>query len=196
MDILPLALKHFQAQVPSARLALKELGPDDQIDSLQRGQLDLGLLHAVLRGADFKTKVVSRERFIAALPKTPEFVRMRRADLRRLAEETTIMPVRHAAHGYYEYVLSAYQQAGVVPAQILHTRLIQTGLMLVAGGLGVSLVPESFSRHVQVEGLIYRPLLTQPPLLELLAAWRHDNASPLLARFVEELPVIDGAAGA
>lgn len=195
LDILPLALGHFQERLPSAHIVLKELGPDDQLDCLQRGQLDLGLFHAVLKGDDLRTKVVSRERFVVALPQTPAFVRMRRVDLRHLAEATTIMPIRHAAHGYFEYVLSAYQQAGVVPARIMHTRLIQTGLMLVAGGLGISLVPESFSRHMQVKGLIYRPLLTQPPLLELLAVWRHDNPSPLLARFVEELPVIDGAAG-
>lgn len=195
LGVLPLALRQFQARLPSARLVLKELGPDDQIDCLLRGQLDLGLLHAELKGDDLHTKVVSRERFIVALPHTPEFARMRRVDLRRLADETTILPIRHAAHGYYEYVLSAYQQAGVVPARIMHTRLIQTGLMLVAGGLGVSLVPESFARHLQVRGVIYRPLLIQPPQLELLAVWRRDNPSPLLARFVEELPMMERSIG-
>ncbi|WP_306590218.1 LysR family transcriptional regulator [Geothrix sp. 21YS21S-4] len=191
LDVIPAALKHFQTQAPSAQIVLKELGPDDQIDCLHRGQLDLGVLHAVLKDDDLRTQVLTRERFVAALPRTPEFTRMRRVDLRRLACETAILPIRHAAHGYYEFVLGAYSQAGVVPARILHTRLIQTGLMLVAGGLGVALVPESFSRNLQMKDLIYRPLLTHPPLLELIAVWRHDNASPLLARFIEELSTLD-----
>jgi DNA-binding transcriptional LysR family regulator len=51
----------------------------------------------------------------------------------------------------------------------------------VAAGLGVSLVPASV-RHMTVEGAVYRPLARDAPTVELAAAWRHDDATPVLQR--------------
>jgi len=48
------------------------------------------------------------------------------------------------------------------------------------------LAPESFQR-VKVQGVIYRPLAMASPTIDLIAAWRRDNTSPLLARIVKEI---------
>jgi DNA-binding transcriptional LysR family regulator len=57
----------------------------------------------------------------------------------------------------------------------------------VAAGVGVSLVPESF-QSIHVKGVVYKKLQVEPPLCELVAAWRRDNTSPLLNRFIQYLP--------
>ena len=75
-------------------------------------------------------------------------------------------------------------------ADILTTRLVQTVVCLVAGRLGVALVPESFGRNLQVRGVEYRPLRGQPPLVELNAVWRKDNDLPLVRRFQHELHLL------
>jgi DNA-binding transcriptional LysR family regulator len=56
---------------------------------------------------------------------------------------------------------------------------------LVAGGIGIALVPASF-QFIQIEGVSCRPLVTPPPV-EPLAVWRRDSNSKLRLRFLDIL---------
>jgi hypothetical protein len=38
-----------------------------------------------------------------------------------------------------------------------------------------------------VQGVVYRPLVQASPTIDLIAAWRRDNSSPLLARIAREI---------
>lgn len=184
--ILPDVLSNFREQMPQVEVELRELSPSEQIDCLHRSTIDLGFLHASLADPEFDSLVVAHERLIMALPKNSKFAKRSIVDLKDLRDETAIMPARHSTPGYFERAQSAYEAAGIHPQRVHHTRLIQTGLLLVGAGLGVSLVPESF-RTMRVDGVAYRRLQMDPPPIELLAAWRRDNPSPLLARMVVHL---------
>ena len=184
--ILPEAMKKLQAQVPMAEVELKELAAGEQIDGLYRDLIDIGFLHSQLTEDVLETMVVARERLIAAVPASCKLARERRVDIRDLASWTAILPARHGSAGFYEHVRMAYQAAGVLPERVHHTRLLQTGLLLVGAGVGVSLVPESF-KSIHVKGIVYKDLRVEPPLCELVAAWRRDNSSPLLKRFIHSL---------
>ena len=184
--VLPRLLKYIREQLPLAAVELKELAPGEQIDGLYNNTIDLGLFHAELEDEVFETAVVSRERLIVALPSASPFARRKLIDLKELARETVIMPARHATSGYFERARAAFQAVGFMPEHIYHTSLLQTGLLLVGAGVGVSLLPESFQR-IQVNGVVYRQLSTQPPTIDLIAAWRRDNASPLLARITKKI---------
>ena len=186
ISVLPEAMKALQTQVPSAEVELKELASGEQIDALYRELLDIGFLHAKLAEDVLETMVVARERLIVAVPDSCTLAASRHIDAKDLASWTVIMPARHTTSGFYEHVRMAYQRAGVAPERVHHTRLLQTGLLLVGAGLGVSIVPESF-RSIHVKGVVYKSLLIEPPPCELVAAWRRDNASPLLRRFLKGL---------
>jgi len=185
--VLPDAVKKLQRQVPSAEVELNELASGDQIDGLYREQLDIGFVHAKLSEDVLKTMIVARDRLIVAVPGSCKLAGCKRVDLKDLASWTAIMPAGHSISGFYEQVRTAYQMAGVRPERVHYTRLLQTGLLLVGAGIGVSLVPESF-QSVHVKGVAYKKLKIEPPLCELVAAWRRDNASPLLNRFIKNLP--------
>jgi DNA-binding transcriptional LysR family regulator len=187
IHVLPVAMKKFQKQVPLAEVELNELAAGEQIDRLYREQLDVGFVHAKLSRDVMKTRVVARDRLIVAVPSSCKLARCRRVDMKDLSAWTAIMPAGHSSSGFYEQVRMAYQRAGVRPERVHNTRLLQTGLLLVAAGLGVSLVPESF-QSIHVKGVVYRKLKVEPPLSELVAVWRRDNASPLLDRFIKNLP--------
>lgn len=188
ISVLPALLTFIRTELPLAEVDLKERAPGEQIDCLYGDTLDLGLFHAQLEDTAFETAVVSREHLMVALPSGCAFAQRELIDLREVARETVIMPARHATPGYFERARAAYQAAGVLPEHVYHTNLLQTGLLLVGAGLGISLVPESF-RHIQVSGVVYRPLATPTPTptIDLIAAWRRDNASPLLARVTRQI---------
>jgi len=185
--VLPDAVKKLQRQVPSAEVELNELAAGDQIDWLYREQLDIGFVHAKLSEDVLKTMIVARDRLIVAVPGSCKLAGCKRVDLKDLASWTAIMPAGHSISGFYEQVRMAYQVAGVRPKRVHYTRLLQTGLLLVAAGVGVSLIPESF-QSIHVKGVVYKKLQVEPPLSELVAAWRRDNTSPLLNRFIKILP--------
>jgi len=187
--VLPVAMKKLQKQIPQAEVELNELAAGEQVDRLYREQLDIGFVHAKLSQDVFKTMVVARDRLIVAVPGSCKLARSRRVDLKDLSSWPAIMPAGHSSSGFYEQVRMTYKLAGVRPERVHNTRLLQTGLLLVAAGLGVSLVPESF-QSIQVKGVVYKKLQVEPPLSELVAVWRRDNASPLLSRFIKNLPVL------
>jgi DNA-binding transcriptional LysR family regulator len=186
ISVLPMFLAQLRAELPRAEIELKELAPGEQIDGLYNRTIDLGLFHANLNDELFETVIVAREQLIVALPATSKFAQHSVIDLRELAHETVIMPARHATPGYFERARSAYQAVGIMPERIYHTSLLQTGLLLVGAGLGVSLLPESF-QNIQVRGVVYRQLATTSPTIDLVAAWRRDNTSRLLAWLTGEI---------
>ena len=143
-------MKKMQRQVPLAEVELNELAAGEQVDRLYREQLDIGFVHAKLSRDVLNTRIVARDRLIVAVPSSCKLANCRRVDLKDLASWPAIMPAGHSSSGFYEQVRMAYQRAGVRPERVHNTRLLQTGLLLVAAGLGVSLVPESFqSMHVK-----------------------------------------------
>lgn len=179
INVLPRLLTQIREELPRADVELKELATGDQIEGLYQRTIDFGLFHADLDDELFETAIVTRERLIVALPATNKFALNDQIDLRALAQETVIMPARHANTGFFEQARSAYQSVGLMPERIYHTNLLQTGLLLVGAGLGISLLPESF-QTIQVRGVVYRPLATISPTIDLIAAWRRDNPSRLL----------------
>jgi DNA-binding transcriptional LysR family regulator len=186
VSILPACLERVREQAPAADFDLRELATEEQIEELHRDKLDIGFFHATLGDEPFASMLVARDRVMVALSKRSPLSRRRTIDLRDLADQPAILPARHSRPGYYEYVRTAYQSAGVTPPREYHTRLLQTALLLVRAGLGVSLVPESF-RSIRIEGVVYRPLRVELPPLELIAVWRKDNDLPLLSRLIGEL---------
>jgi DNA-binding transcriptional LysR family regulator len=181
---LPPVLKDFLSRVPAAELKLEEIDPEEQILHISRGISDIGFMHASIDDPQLNSMVVQREKLMVAVPS--ELAGRGSVDLRSLDKYTSIMPSAFTSFGFHAHVRRAYELAGATPHKTLHTKLIIAGLYLVASGMGIAVVPESF-RSVKIQGVIYRPLLVNPPPVELLAVWRRDSDSQLLQRFLETL---------
>lgn len=188
--VLPAMLRQFRKTAPLAEIELRELDPAQQLQDIRERRLDLGMMHAVLDQPELSTVVISRDRLIVALPEKHQAAGKPGVSLKSLAGETFLIPKRHASAGFHELVIAACNQAGFVPARTQATRLLQTAVGLVAGGAGIALVPESFRANLRIRGVVYRSLRGETPVADLIAVWRADNPSPLLARFRRELDAI------
>jgi DNA-binding transcriptional LysR family regulator len=183
VQILPVMLRWFRHEIPAALIDLRELEPSDQIESIRQRHLDIGLLHGSIQAPELATMVVAREKLVVALPESHPAACKEQIELKSLSKETIFLPRRHAFPGYYELVIHACQREGFEPACLQPTNLLQTAVALVAGELGVALVPESFRCNLPVRGVVYRPIAEPAPVAEMIAVWREDNESPLLAMF-------------
>lgn len=72
--------------------------------------------------------------------------------------------------------------AGFQPRIVQEAIEIPTLLSLVAAGIGVFL-PHRFFRRLTLPGVTYRPL-ENAPIVEIDAAWRRNDASPVVRQFL------------
>lgn len=184
VGVLPAAMRKFQEEAPGVNLQLRECEPKEQIASITNGTSDIGFMHAKLDDDQLASSVIQRDELVVALPL--HLQEDGPIDLSKYEKYTAIMPSPFTAFGFYSHVLRAYHLAGVTPNKVIYTNLIVGGIQLVAGGMGIALVPSCF-QQIQVKGVVYRPLSTRPPVVELLAVWRHDSTSKLLHRFLNIL---------
>ena len=63
---------------------------------------------------------------------------------------------------------------------------ITTVLALVRAGLGVSMIPASFSNN-RFEGIHTHPILDRAAEWTVAAAWRKGDSNPLIPRFLDLL---------
>ncbi len=189
-SVLPDLLRRLRQVSGAITIAIREMEPSDQMEALRHQTIDFAIMAARPLDPELESIVLCRERLIMAVPTGHPVASRHSVELKSLARETFILPGRLALPGFHEIVVAACEEAGFVPADTVTTRLIQTVVCLVAGRLGVALVPESFGRNLQVRGVEYRPLRGTAPITELNAVWRKDNDLPLVRRFLTELRLL------
>lgn len=82
-----------------------------------------------------------------------------------------------------------YQQAGYQPNILLRSNDMESILMLVAAGEGISIVPEySHPWNIGTENVVFVPLSGEGETEEILIAWRKQEDNPVVRHFIEKLP--------
>jgi DNA-binding transcriptional LysR family regulator len=110
--------------------------------------------------------------------------RQRSLGLHALADEPFILVRRPGAPGMYANFVAACHAAGFVPRIAHEVESMLTNLLLVAAGVGLTVVPASM-RGLHGDLIAYFRLRSEVPLTApttLLS--RHDTRNPVLARFL------------
>jgi DNA-binding transcriptional LysR family regulator len=171
-------------------LSLQEMGPDEVVRKLRDKQIDAGFLYLPVDETGLDVRTVLREPLIVALPDMHPLVAQERVAMRQLADEPFILPPRHQVPACYGYIMEACRRAGFFPKAVQrNVWLMQTIVGLVAGGLGVALVPASL-QNLRRTGVVYREIEDLSLAVELGVVWRHDNSSTVLRTFLEALDEI------
>jgi DNA-binding transcriptional LysR family regulator len=186
-SVLPEMLRRFRREAPNISVDIREMEPAEQVEALRRESIDIGLLFLAIQDSAFDSLVVSRERLVVALPTGHPAAADQKVRLTDLASETFLIPRRQPVPGFHEVVLETLRSRGIPAPRLQPTRLLQTAVFLVAGHLGVALVPESFRNHLRVRGCVYRDIAGAPAHADLIGLWRSSNVQPVLARFISLL---------
>ena len=118
-----------------------------------------------------------------ALPDDHQLASERQIELRSLADEPFILTPPYQQAGLRDKVVELCRQAGFEPKAGQEAYLVQTGVGLVASGVGVALVPASL-RNLQTTGVVYRPVQGSTPTVELGVVWRRDDKGVILNAFL------------
>jgi DNA-binding transcriptional LysR family regulator len=187
--ILPRLLDEFGARFPRAAVELRELEPGAQMEALEQHRVTFGLSSVPSTLTSLESRLLAEERLVVALPSRHPAARRKSVHLRDLSGERFLLPPRGLLSGIHEGIIAACHSAGFEPGSVQPTRLAETAVSLVAGNLGIALVPQSF-RHLKVGGVVYRSLSHEVPLVRMYAIRRRQSESPLaenLWGFVETM---------
>jgi DNA-binding transcriptional LysR family regulator len=186
--VVPGALVRFGATDPAVRLDLTELFDDDALTAaVVDGTVDASFTRLPARSAGLVVHDLGREPLAAVLPGDHPLAAAGEADATELevgalAGERLLLWPRAVSPASYDELAGVFATAGV-PLQVTQeVPTVQTMLALVAAGLGVGVLAESYSVQRR-RGVVFRRLAGAGSRLHLIH--RPDRRSALLDRFVD-----------
>lgn len=187
---VPRLVGQFRAAYPQVRLEVRPMTTLQQVAALQAGELDAGLLRpqqpaaGPVERAGLRTRVLSHDSVRAVLPAAHPLADRHRVPLAALADEPFVLYPREPGSTGHDMIIEHCRQAGYQPTIIQEANDAQTIVALVAAGLGVSLLLTP-TPPIDPALVVCRQLRDRLPTWEMALAWREDNPSEPLARFLD-----------
>lgn len=180
-------VKRFRSEWPLARLEIVHMATGRQLQALAERRIDVGLLrpsHLFRAPSHLKLDVFWKDELRVVLPSGHALAaRKGRIPVGALAGEPFILFPRGIGCGLYDHVMGLCNSAGFVPQVVQEAQEGPTIVGLVAAGVGLSLLPDAYAK-VNAGGVAYARLEAASAASQLYTAYRADDRSPLLRRFV------------
>ena len=189
--LLPRLMPQLRAHYPALQLFLREDQTENLLNQLAAGQLDVLLVAEPCACAGTETLAVMRDEFLAAVPKNHPLALRDSVKMPALTAERLLL--LEDGHCLRDQVLAVCGPNAVRSADFAATSL-HTLIQMVAGGLGVTLLPKMATDAgiTQGTGIELRPLIGTTTWRTIGLAWRPNT--PRAADYRALAPVLAGAA--
>src|SRR5512140_108733 len=169
---LPALLPEVHRRFPKLELILREDQTARLLTQMAAGQIELALLAIPVQG-DFTTAPIAREGFIAAAPRGASLIKHRGKLTERDLDDQTVLLLEDG-HCLRDQALEVCKRAGAVESVEVRATSLPTLVQMVAGGLGVTLLPEAaIATLVQKHGPVALAEFAKPvPGRTIGLAWR------------------------
>ncbi|MGX9936575.1 LysR family transcriptional regulator [Advenella kashmirensis] len=157
-SFLPRFLVLAANQFPSVSVNLKELTAVQQLNALEFGEIDLGIVRPVIgfNQKEIESESVMQEELSVVLPLQNPLAQRQRLSLEDLRNEAFVM--YHPDAPYLHSLLTdAFYAAGVFPPVVQSLTHAHAILSLVSVGMGVAIVPEE-ARNACFDNVVFRPI--------------------------------------
>ena len=190
-SILPPALATFKRRYPKVTVSLEIGEPEDQLDGLRTGELDLAMVFqydnvpaCTYDDLFLQTRFepLLDDPFRVALPEDHPFARRARIQLEDMSDEAWIQANPRGLCG--TALISACHGAGFEPRIVFESDDYAIVQGLIAAGMGVSLIPELALVNAR-DDVMFRPLATPPPVRRIgVATAQEGYRSPAAEKMV------------
>jgi len=179
-SLLPEVVRRLRERAPGVSLTLKELVSTVQVEALNAGELDLGLMRPHPLGGELESVLLATEPLMLAIQAREAHAWPPAPTLADLHGKPFVMYSPHEARPFYQMLSERFARLGVVPDIVEHIGQVHTMLALVRAGIGVALIAEGAAR-LKFDGIVMRPMATEP--VQMVCTWRRDNENPVLQLF-------------
>jgi DNA-binding transcriptional LysR family regulator len=186
--VVPDSFRRFREQQPDADLQLQPAASLEQLDAIRSGRLDAGFVNFMPKAdPEVDQLAVAVHHVELAVPNRHPLTKLKKLRLRELTDAAFVWFPRRANPVFYDRLMHECYRGGLKSPRIVQEGLNEaTILSLVSTGLGVGWVLGS-ARWRCPETVAILPVVDLNVPLRLALAWRPDNTSPLLARFIGEV---------
>jgi DNA-binding transcriptional LysR family regulator len=176
-SLLPKVVQRLRERSAGISLILKELISTAQVEALNAGEIDMGLMRPHGLNPELESVVLVTEPLMLAIPAAQAAKWPLAPTLECLHGKPFIMYSPSEARPFYRMLSERFARAGVEPDIVEHIGQVHTMLALVGAGMGAAVIAESAAR-INLDGVLTRRLDTQ--LVETVCAYRRDNDNPVL----------------
>jgi DNA-binding transcriptional LysR family regulator len=183
-SLLPEVVRRLRERSPAISLNLKELVSTEQVEALNTGELDLGLMRPHTLNGELESTLLATESLMLAIPERDADRWPPEPTLADLHGKPFVMYSPYEARPFYQMLSERLARAGVVPDIVEHIGQVHTMLALVRAGVGAALIAEGAAR-LKFDGIVMRRMETEP--VQMVCTWRRDNENPVLQLFRREI---------
>ncbi|WP_338762675.1 LysR family transcriptional regulator [Massilia sp. METH4] len=183
-NLLPEVVRRLRDRAPGISLTLKELVSTTQVEMLNAGQLDLGLMRPHPINAELTSKRIATESLMLAIPEAEAALWPEHPTLADLHGKPFIMYSPYEARPFHQMLTERFAREGVVPDIVEHIGQVHTMLALVRAGMGVALIAAGAAR-LHFESIVLREVATEP--VEMVCTYRRSNDNPVLQLFLHDV---------
>ncbi|ATM95856.1 LysR family transcriptional regulator [Yersinia frederiksenii] len=185
-------LRAFRQLHPQVHIKMQEVNTKQQIEPLLDGRLDLGVMRNTRLPDALQYRLLLREPLVAVVHEEHPLAALPSIKYSSLAEQPFVFFAREVGTALYDEILTLLARAGITPYITQEVGEAMTIVGLVSSGLGVSILPASFTR-VKVDGVKYLPLAEASATTEVwLVNHKHRPvtapAEALIRLMVADLP--------
>ncbi|MDN3578899.1 hydrogen peroxide-inducible genes activator [Chitinimonas viridis] len=177
--LLPFLIPRLRLAAPQMQLLLEENYTARLAEMLKQGDIDVAILSEPFRESGIATQAVYDEPFVVATPKGHPWEKLKSVDSAQLEEENVLL--LSPGNCFRDQVLQTCPElnreavhAGSSLQRTLQGSSLTTIRHMVAGGIGVTVLPVTSITAADEQLLTIRPFKGHPPIRRVVLAWRRN----------------------
>jgi LysR family hca operon transcriptional activator len=175
-------LRILREEASDVEIMISSKSSPELADALMQGKVDVALLRHETQTPGVTFKFLFKEPLIAILPSGHRLAARKAVQPRDLASEAFISPARLAP--VLKSVINQYAaRIGITLNRKYDAETVSGGMSLVASTGGVTLLP-LYVKNILIPSVVARPLMGEPPTINLMLGYNKSNMSPVLKRFL------------
>lgn len=190
-SVLPMLLSGLRSHFPGIKAILSEVLETQLWEALLHYQIDIGFIREPTPSKEVNTKVIYEECFALVVPFEHPLNENSFEGIHQVQHEPFILPPRHAGSIYYDTLLGICEKAGFFPHIVHESNFGATILKLVEHGLGMSIMPYSYS-NAGIGKVRFIALNNIPERTQLSVVWRKNDTNPILQNFLSLVEAFGG----
>ncbi|MBZ4033572.1 LysR family transcriptional regulator [Flavobacterium sp. 17A] len=139
-------IKHLKAQFPYVNFKLFEISTTKQIDALEQGKIEMGIIRSPIHSPKIKSHLWFKDGFSLVYNKNAFEIKSEN-DILKLKDEAFVFFNKDYAPHYHEVLLQLCAFYGFTPKIIHEANNINSIVQLVKNGLGISIVPSNIAKN-------------------------------------------------
>lgn len=187
-------LKAMRLVFPYVKTSLNEVPTLTQIEALEEGRLDVGILRAPVHSRRLELQTLYFDPFVVVVPRgSPDFADQKELAVFLKASPFIFFNKDFAAH-YNEKLVEICERLGFRPDIVHEANNVNSILQLIESGLGVSILPASLQQqygHLEVDFIQLKGI---PVHTEVVLAYKPENRNAALKWFIDHYIVTRGGA--